>query len=357
MFAFLAGLYFRGDQQTSDPGPGTRVIIDMKGRNVRLADPLQRIALLGGPTGQVAFILGVEERLCAVTNTLRLSQLVREICPAVSLLPGPRTTNGNINIEELIASDPDIVVAGDLDGNIVLSKTRIPVAFLSDSMGEGMADIQEEIRFYGYLFRAQARAEAYTAFLDRVIALVRERTATIPNAERKSVFQGYGPSRLVTLGGDTFMQERIEVAGCTNAAQSVTTIGKRTGLHSGLGEVSMEQVLAWDPDILIINFGGSAGLASHPQWRHVKAVQTAQVHPQPAGVFIFNRPTAESAVIFPLWLAALAYPDRFSDISVHGIVRQFYKEIMGFDLTRAQVGAILDGSYEFKIMRGKKRHG
>ena len=47
--------------------------------------------------------------------------------------------------------------------------------------------------------------------------------------------------------------KRVEIAGCLNAAQSMTTIGQRTGLPSGLGKVSMEQVLDWNTDILVIN--------------------------------------------------------------------------------------------------------
>ncbi len=334
------------------PAGPSRIITDMRNRSFAVPDPLERIALLGGPTGQVAFILGAQDRLCAVTNTLKMSQLVQELYPRITTLPGPRTTCGSIQIEDLITSAPDLVIAGDIDGDIVLDKTRLKVAFLEDTMGEGMADLKREIRFYAYLFQAPERAEAYIQYLDRIISLVRERTRDIPDDLRISVFQGFSPSHLVTLGGDTFMQERITLAGCKNAAETVTTVGKQSGLHSGLGEVSMEQVLAWDPDILVINFGDLEELKKNPQWRNIKAVRTGKVHHQPAGVFLFNRPTMESAAIFPLWLGALAYPDRFQDLSIPDIVKDFYKEIMEFDLTDQQAADILAGHYESRLMKG-----
>ncbi len=353
---FLARQY---TQEKKDPsiGKGFRTITDMKGRSFVVADPIQRIALLGGPTGQVAFMLEVQDKLCAVTNTLKMSKLVREMYPKIRLLPGPRTTSGSINIEELIQSNPDIVIAGDPDGRIVLDKTRIPVAFLEDSMGDGIVDMKREIRFYGYVFNTPDRAERYVAFLERIITMVTERTKDIPAAQRKRVFQGYSPSHLVTLGGDTFMQERIELAGCMNTAESVVTIGKRSGLHAGLGEISMEQVLEWNPEILVINNGKPDDLIKHPQWRHVKAVQNNQIYAQPAGVFIFNRPTMESAVIFPLWLASIAYPDRFEDISLPSLVKEFYKQIFGFDLNDQQANDILTGAYEVRMMKGIKNRG
>jgi iron complex transport system substrate-binding protein len=319
-----------------------------------VAHPLERIALLGGPTGQIAFILGVQDQLCAVTNTLKMSVMVKTFFPEIENLPGPRTTSGSINIEELIKSDPDIAIAGDIDGGIVQEKTRIPVAFLEDSMGEGLEDIKKEVRFYGYVFNTPERAEKYVDFLERLIRLVEDRTRNIPENERKKVFQGYNPSHLVTLGGDTFMQERIEIAGCLNAAQSVTTIGQRTGLHSGLGEVSMEQVLNWNPDILVINYGTPDEVYADPRWRQIKAVAERQVYPQPAGVFIFNRPTAESAAIYPLWLAGIAYPEKFADVCVPCLVKEFYREIFEFDLTDDQAAQILAGTYETRIMKGAK---
>ncbi|MCF8139104.1 MAG: ABC transporter substrate-binding protein [Desulfotignum sp.] len=352
---FLFSIYVAGQKKRQLPVQGnTRTITDMKGRTFEVADPLDRIALLGGPTGQIAFILGVQDRLCAVTNTLKMSVLVKTFFPQIADLPGPRTTSGSINIEELITSDPDIAIAGDIDGGIVQEKTRIPVAFLEDSMGEGLSDIKKEVRFYGYVFNTPDRAERYVDFLDRMTRFVQERTRDIPADQRKKVFQGYNPSHLVTLGGDTFMQERIEIAGCLNAAQSVTTIGQRTGLHSGLGEVSMEQVLDWNPDILVINYGTPEDVYADPRWQQIKAVQNRQVYSQPAGVFIFNRPTAESAAVFPLWLASTAYPEKFADVCIPCMVKKFYREVFRFGLTDDQVMDILSGTYEISIMKGAR---
>ena len=178
------------------------------------------------------------------------------------------------------------------------------------------------------------------------------RTSDIPLVKRKKVFNGYHASHLVTLGGDTFLQERIEAAGCLNAAAPVSTEGKQTGLHAGLGEVTMEQVLLWNPDILVINTGKPEDLYEDARWRAVKAIKTKQVFFQPTGIFIFNRPTAESAVLYPLWLAAKAYPERFQDISLSSEVKRFYKTVMQADLTDQQAKDVLAGAFEMKIMKG-----
>lgn len=88
---------------------------------------------------------------------------------------------------------------------------------------------------------------------------------------RKKVFNGYHANHLVTLGGDTFLQERIEAAGCLNATAPVSIEGKQSGLHAGLGEVTMEQVLAWNPDILVINAGTPEELYEDARWRSINS--------------------------------------------------------------------------------------
>lgn len=325
--------------------PAMRTIIDMQGHALRVPDPLRRVALLGGPTGQVAYILGVQDRLCAVTTSLKSSALVRSMDPHIQTIPGPRSTAGNINIEALLAADPELVIAGSMDGAIVQKKTKIPVAFLADDMGQSFSDLKREIRFYGYVFQSSPRAERYIAYLEKTLALLKARTADIPPDKRKVVFNGYGASHLVTLGGDTFMQERIAAAGCRNAAEKIGTTGKREGLHTGLDEVSLEQVLGWNPDVLVIDAGKTEALYADPRWRAVQAIKCRQVHRQPVGVFIWDRPTAESAALYPLWLACTAYPERFKDVDLVAEIRRFYAEIFGFRLTEEQARKVLNGGY------------
>ena len=58
--------------QTGDVSGGkTRWITDAMGRRVQVADPLNRVALFGGPTGQVVYILGARSQICAVTSSFK----------------------------------------------------------------------------------------------------------------------------------------------------------------------------------------------------------------------------------------------------------------------------------------------
>jgi iron complex transport system substrate-binding protein len=327
----------------------------MLGRKVEVPEPLTRVALLGGPTGQIAYVLGARSQLCAVTKSLTSSELVKLMDPTVTDLVAPRSTSGQVNVEELIVADPQLVIAGDLDGSIVEKKTRIPVAYFRSDMNQSYEMMKEEIRFYGTVFSKEDRAEKYIDYLQKTVDLVRSRTEDIPQNQRKIVFNGYSSNHLVTLGGDTFMQQRMELAGCRNAAATILTTGLKEGLHTGLAEVSMEKVLGWNPDILVIDFGQPSELYGNSKWNSVAAVKNKKVFRQPVGIFIWDRPTAESAVLHPLWLAKIAYPERFPDLDMVQETKRFYREIMSFDLDDEQAEAVLEARYTLNFMSGQGR--
>ncbi len=332
----------------------TRTFTDMTGRKVTVPDPLNRVALLGGPTGQVAYVLGARGQLCAVTKSLKSSELINKMDPSVRDLVAPRSVSGQVNVEELIVSNPQLVIAGDLDGSLVERKTRIPVAYLKSDMNQSLEMLKQEIRFYGMVFQKQSRAENYIRYLEKTTDLIQSRTKSIPLNKRKLVFNGYSSNHLVTLGGDTFMQRQIELAGCRNAAEPIRTSGTREGgLHTGLAEVSMEKVLGWNPDILVIDFGTPGEIYQDPKWKSVTAIKHRAVYVQPIGAFIWDRPTAESAVLHPLWLAKTAYPDRFSDIDMRQEIKKFYRETMSFNLTDVQADEILTAKYTLNAMSDK----
>jgi iron complex transport system substrate-binding protein len=185
--------------------------------------------------------------------------------------------------------------------------------------------------------------------------LIKSRTGNIPKDKRKVVFNGYSSNHLVTLGGDTFMQQHFELAGCRNAAETIHSTGIKEGLHTGLAEVSMEKVLGWNPDILIIDFGTPADVYGDSKWKSINAAKNRAVYKQPIGVFIWDRPTAESAVLHPLWLAKTAYPELFSDVNLVQEIKRFYSEIMSFNLSNDQAESILAAKYAVSFAAGPKK--
>jgi len=325
---------------------GTRTITDMEGNQIILPAEGATFGVFGGPISQVPYLLGANDSVIAVTKGPQMMEMMQEMDPGITAKPAPRTTNGNVNIEELLVTNPDCVIAFDVDGEIVEAHTDIPVIYLSGTMSDGFDEMRKEIAFMGEVFQSPDRAQAYIDYLDRTLAFLHERTADIPEDERVTVFLGEGVSHLQTLGGDTFFTEWTDAAGCRNAVADIeTTQGQQEGMHTGINEISMEQILAADPDIIIIDTGSPADLANDNRWKELSAVKEGRVYKQPTGLFLWSRPAAESAVLYPLWIAYAAYPDRFEDVPLTDRVKDFYAEIFGFNLTDTQAQKVIDGTY------------
>jgi iron complex transport system substrate-binding protein len=177
------------------------------------------------------------------------------------------------------------------------------------------------------------------------------RSSEIPQSARKRVFCGYDASHMMTYGNDTFLEERITLAGGINVAGS---LGSSTCDSSSCvpdkvtppqSEVSLEQVIAWNPDVIIIDTGSPEELYRDSRWASIKAVRDHQVFIQPFGIFKWSRQNAESALFYPLWLAKTLYPDQFADLFLENSIRDFYRDFFHYQLSDYQVNEIMSGSY------------
>ena len=122
----ILGVLFLGMPAIAEESK-TRIITDMTGREIEIPETIERVAFFGGPIGQVPYILGVQDTIVATSIGSKNSELLNIIDPNLKNIASPRQTNGIINIEELIKSEPQFVLAGDVDGAIVEKQTTIPV--------------------------------------------------------------------------------------------------------------------------------------------------------------------------------------------------------------------------------------
>jgi iron complex transport system substrate-binding protein len=318
-----------------------RVVVDMDGRSVRVPEParIERVAILTSPAVQIAYLLGLQAKLCAVTNSVKRSRLLAEVDPHIRTVPACRATAGQVNLEALLATRPDLCIGSALDLRTVENATRIPALELAVGGARGFTQqIRDEVLFIAGALGREQRARECLSWLDASRELLRRRTSELAPGARPRVFMGFGPDHLITFGSSTFMQEWIEAAGCRNAAEQIRTSGGKEG---GLAQVSMEQVLRWAPDLVVLDSGGAAELARDPRWRSVPAVREGRVFRLPTGVFMWNRASFESAVLVPMWLAVKGHPRRLAGVSMEEEARRFYRDAFGFELTDAQLASVL----------------
>jgi iron complex transport system substrate-binding protein len=346
-----SSIHAQSNQQTGTSARTKMITItDMAGRRVTLPSPeyIKRVAIQTSPQVLEAYAIGIQDKLCAVTNSVKMWKTLTKVDPRLANVPATRSTNAQINIEALLQTNPDVCIGGDMDMQVIEAVTSLPTLHITQGTpGAYFEQLKKEMSFFGLVFGKAARAKVFNEYLDKLQATIRSATADLKPEKKLKVFMGYDADHLVTYGGNTFMNEWIEVAGCVNAAKSISSLGGKEG---GLTNISMEQVLAWDPDIIVIDNGNPADLYKDAVWSRLSAVKNKRVYRLPVGVFIWNRPSCEAGAMLPEWLAFMAYPNRFKNMDIKSEVKRFYSDVFRFKFTDEDVRKILspDGSNDMK---------
>ena len=163
------------------------------------------------------------------------------------------------------------------------------------------------------------RAEALAAYADGVMGL------TIPDGPSPRVYAARGPEGLETGLDGSINVELLKVVGATNVATRGPGMGPTPGKApegkgpegkvggggrrggGGLAQVSMEQVTAWDPEVIITGDERFfASVRSNPLWAGIKAVKDRRVYKSPTAPFgWFDSPPGINRLIGVRWLRSV----------------------------------------------------
>ena len=313
-------------------------VTDGAGRAVPVPAQVQRIFPAGPPAAIFLYTLA-PELLLGWPRANRPEE--REfLLPEVGGRPevGRITGRGNTaNLEVVLALKPDLILdVGSTSptyvslADRVQQQTGIPYALL-DGRFDGIA---AAYRTLGALIGRPDGGEAYARAAEDMIGTITGRTAVMPKGGRPRVYYARGPRGLETGLGGSINVETIEML-----AQNVA--GETRG---GLANVSIEQVLLWNPDVIItIDQDFAAHVRGDPAWAPVKAVRDGRVHLSPKLPFGWvDFPPCVNRLIGLWWLAKILYPDTFPE-DLRALTRDFYARFYHVTLSDAQIDRVLAG--------------
>lgn len=252
---------------------------------------------------------------------------------------GRLTGRGNTtNLEVLLQLKPDLILdVGSVartfveTADRVQAQTGVPYALL-----DGRFDaIASSYRLHGLLTGEQARAEELARFCDELVATCRARIATVPESRRPRVFYARGPRGLETGLGGSINVETIEFMGAVNVAGAT---------RGGLATVSVEQVLKWDPDIIVtIDSAFADAVRGDPVWQVARAVRGGRVYLSPKLPFGWiDFPPSVNRMPGLVWLGKILYPALFPE-DLTAFTRAFYARFYHRSPDDAQIAAALAG--------------
>ena len=166
----------------------TITVVDSFGRSVAVPENVEKIACLYSFAGYAVGLLGRGNDLVAVPGGLKRDVLFVELFPAVAEASVPRQET--INIEELLAVDPDLVVirgdtAADEKELEKLDQSGLPYIIVEYT---NIEEQQQSIAIIGKAIGREQEAAAYNEYYNQVIARVEEKLQAIPPEERTRVY-------------------------------------------------------------------------------------------------------------------------------------------------------------------------
>ena len=334
---------------------GTRVITDMGGRRVTVPRTIARV-FCSNPIGTID-VYGLDPGLLAGWNFKPASAATPYLdagslkLPALGVWMGAGATP---NIEAVLAAHPDVILcfwtvgaAGVRMANEIQRQTGVPVVLVDYDIRSTPATYT----FLGRLLGRPARAALLASYCRGELATIRRVVAAAPAGRQPSVFLAEGLGGLETDPvGSMHVQDTLDLLG----ARDVVAMPGAAGQGMGMPTVSLEQVIDWRPDAVLVSEYQMAAarqsdlydaIRSDPAWRALAAVRAGRVYRIPQTPFAWlGRPPSAARLLGCLWLAKALYPAAAARIDLNAQTRRFFKLFYRYDLTDRQAAALLAGS-------------
>lgn len=313
-------------------------LVDGAGRSVSPPARVTRVFPAGPPAAILLYTLA-PELLIGWPRANRPEE--REFLhPEIGGRPevGRITGRGNTaNLEAVLAHKPDLILdVGSVDDTYrgladrVQQQTGIPYALLDGRL----PTIPQNYRTLGALLGREQQGNELARAADDMIELVSRRIGEVAMDRRPRVYYARGPRGLETGLGGSINVESIEFMARNVAGDT----------RGGLATVSLEQVLVWNPDVIVtIDQDFAANVRNDPAWASIAAVRDGRVHLSPKLPFGWvDFPPSVNRLMGLPWLARILYPNLFPE-GIREPTRRFYRRFYHVDLSDAQIDRVLAG--------------
>jgi iron complex transport system substrate-binding protein len=334
--AFLLTLFaFALPAWCADEG---RTITDMAGRSVVVPRDITRVATMGSvpPLNSLLFAVGASDRLVSglpprFGKNPRWS-FQKVFAPQLADAPLIETQNREPDLEAIAALDADVILT--TYPAMADAVARIGVASIVIEWQEP-GDVKKAMALIGDLLGKEVEASAYVAYFDGVLTRVSEISQLLPDADKP---------RILYFEPETISQPHLIAEWWIAQAGGISV--SDDGRSQEVLTFNIEQVLAWDPDIILVpQLKDVEKVYGNALLKGVSAVASRRVFPLPVVAHTWGNRTAEQPLTV-LWAAKTINPERFRDVDLKEEVGRFYATIFVHPLDDNTVAAILDPTTE-----------
>lgn len=316
-----------------------RQIVDQIGRTVTIPDKVERTVVLQHQTLNLLVQLDATDKVVGVMSNWKqqLGDGYAQLAPSLEKTPkvGDLTS---FDAESLVKLQPQVVFVTNYAPKEMIDKISalgIPVVAISlrkevnddkstlnptlqneeQAYNEGL---KEGILLIGDIVNKSENAQALVNDTFKQREQVSQRLQDIPKEQRVRAYMA-NPD-LTTYGSGKYTGLMMEHAGAFNVAASTV---------KGYKQVSLEQVIAWDPEVIFIQDRYPQvvdEIKQDTRWQVISAVKNNRIYLMPEYAKAWGYPMPEAMAIGELWMAKKLYPEKFSDIDIQKAANDWYQK-------------------------------
>jgi len=232
--------------------------VDDFGDSIVVGARPQRIVSLSPATTEILFALGAGPRLAGRTHW--------DASPPAALSVPDLGDGIRPSVETILAARPDLVILYASEENrpaaAALRAAGVRVVTLRMNL---IAEFRRATAVLGAVVGADSVARVVTDSVTRTLERVRVATRALPHP---SVFMPAYQAPLLTIGGGSFLSELVTIAGGRNVFGD---------LAAPSPQISFEEVLRRNPDVVLTNPSVVTSLRNEPRWRSLPAWRAGRV--------------------------------------------------------------------------------
>ena len=295
------------------------VLTDMAGREVSIEAVPERIVSGYYISTSTLIALGLSDKLVGIEAKADKRPIYKLSAPELIELPNVGTAK-EFNLEGCLALEPDLVILPLKlkSAAQTLEELGIPVLLVNP---ESQEQLMEMVAMLGDATGTADRAGELAAYIEAQEAALAELLA---DAGTPTVYLGGNSALLSTAGQAMYQSDMIVRAGGVNVADEIQ--------DTYWVDISYEQLLAWDPEYIILASDASytaEDVLADENLKDCTAVKNGNVYHLPADVESWDSPVP-SGFLGSFWMASVLHGDLITEADRDAVINEFYDTFYGF---------------------------
>ena len=329
--ALLCGCASTRGQSAAD----TITVTDCAGQTVEVPKDPQSICCVCPFSGPIIVMCGYGDRITTACNNMTRSNLLAMICPGIADAVVVKNS-GSVNGEAVLEYGTDLLFVdagtyGSSDERAKLDSLGVPYVVIGFDDLESQLDA---VLVIGRTLGAEDKAREYTDWCKSVYADVRHTLSEAPD-DPVDLYHAVNEAVRTDYAG-SICDEWITM---TNVHD--VSLGSDLTVEGGKAYTTLEQIYAWDPDVIICNEAGVDDyILSDEKWAGLRCVREGCVYQIPVGISRMGHPTSTETPLALMWLANLLYPEQF-EIDFVQTLKDYYLRFYDYEIDDETAQAII----------------